>query len=586
MKLKDGDYQQWVAESQMGNTDFKSQFFKGAGVGGALAAMPANFDTFSKPLPEWAAVKPPARDGTDPTATLPDAGQAKGSNAPIGDGSLGGGVAQATEAAGQAKRRQIGVESLRTNAYSEQSRGLASAKATVTSAIIEATRVVHAQNLTERDDLFKNTVAARLKLCLIMMGLKYQDEKTPIDVASGEVLLEAGVWKGPEENHSALQEALSQMTFKPLPDEDAASLTTNSAVHLLIEGIRTKTTEDDIKAAAAHTDDKIKLMVEVCKSLRRASADLKSNVAKRERDEQKAKERQEKKESQKTGAQKRNHTGRNPGAKIAQLDFSEHTTIAEFSMTSDLEAAERPYDMPFIIRQCDTFKKSIAANMPLQKTLGMFASQFMASAACKQTGTTQCPIPEKQGLEDAMIAFQNVLDMATKSGGPQILTKVATVDGFQGLKQCMKTVWLVGWDPSFMEVRAGTESHQVAAVRFISSGDLFVACVPARLVQEAMRLDCQDPHAVFTLELLVGWMQNLLQNALDTFAKQCKQKVCVGHVCVGASSTHQAATSPYMCQLPKPRSSPCGGAPSWHQMPATTTTRRCRSQQSSLTSSA
>ena len=57
--------------------------------------------------------------------------------------------------------------------------------------------------------MFKNTVAARLKLCLIMMGLKYQDEKTPIDVASGEVLLEAGVWKGPEENHSALQEALS-----------------------------------------------------------------------------------------------------------------------------------------------------------------------------------------------------------------------------------------------------------------------------------------------------------------------------------------------------------------------------------------
>ena len=91
MKLKDGDYQQWVAESQMGNTDFKSQFFKGVGVGGALAATPANFDTFSKPLPEWAAVKPPARDGTDPTATLPDAGQAKGSNAPIGDGSLGGG---------------------------------------------------------------------------------------------------------------------------------------------------------------------------------------------------------------------------------------------------------------------------------------------------------------------------------------------------------------------------------------------------------------------------------------------------------------------------------------------------------------
>ena len=172
MKLKDGDYQQWVAESQMGNTDFKSQFFKGVGVGGALAAMPANFDTFSKPLPEWAAVKPPARDGTDPTATLPDAGQAKGSNAPIGDGSLGGGVAQATEAAGQAKRRNIDVESLRTKAYSEQSRALASAKATVTSAIIEATRAVHAQNLTERDDLFKNTVAARLKLCLIMMGFE------------------------------------------------------------------------------------------------------------------------------------------------------------------------------------------------------------------------------------------------------------------------------------------------------------------------------------------------------------------------------------------------------------------------------
>ena len=64
------------------------------------------------------------------------------------------------------------------------------------------------------------------------------------------------------------------MTFKALPDEDAASLTTNSAVHLLIEGIRTKTTEDDIKAVAAHTDDKIKLMVEVCKSLRMASADL------------------------------------------------------------------------------------------------------------------------------------------------------------------------------------------------------------------------------------------------------------------------------------------------------------------------
>ena len=43
LKLKDGDYQQWVAESQMGNTDFKSQFFNGVGVGGALAAMPANF---------------------------------------------------------------------------------------------------------------------------------------------------------------------------------------------------------------------------------------------------------------------------------------------------------------------------------------------------------------------------------------------------------------------------------------------------------------------------------------------------------------------------------------------------------------
>jgi hypothetical protein len=255
--------------------------------------------------------------------------------------------------------------------------------------------------------------------------------------------------------------------------------------------------------------------------LRRAVTDLKANIQKRQRDEKRVKERAEKLE-QKDVDKKRRVGDRVAGGgnkNISDLSFTDQLLIREFADDGELKGlkAEHVYKGPFIIRKSGGFKDLV--NGTLKKTLDTFASQCKASGACKAEGKTHCMLGEKLGLLDAAPVFDAVIQ-ASIVDEPDAMSKLAAVDKLDSLRHAEKQVWIVGWGPAFKEQRAATESYQVASLRAFTSGSLFVVAVPAQLAQEALRYRDKDPTATFTLEAIVGWLQNVEQETLDAIAEE------------------------------------------------------------------
>ena len=439
------------------------------------------------------------------------------------------------------KIRTVDMLSQRNTAHSDLERELNKLVGGV-SGLIQDAMITHTQGDATLDEDFMETLKQRYELLLLCLGktakLSKEDEQQKVALESLDVVVAATkrftediddaetlaankhllVKQDAEEEHvhksrvhqKMLAQEMSRLVFMPV--EDPSALRSLSHLQSLLRQLRKVTTPDALETIVTEVQQAKAALEELKKSVKQSSTDLKGNLAKRARDQQRearAKEKREREGQTKRKSEADSKDKLKTGVKIFAImqDMLDQPVPMDRYETTKQDGSAGALDKPFVVAPCEKIK---GIDGVLLKTLESWSLQFRGAAQCRSADRrTQAPLSAAAGLAAANAIIQDFMPAAAAS-----LNKST-------LAQAVSQTWLFGYMPDLEAILP--EPGCLGSVRLHVGGQCsVVAARPSELCKHLIAAGaCFSDKAKPSILELIAWLKAATVQQLQAVKKDC-----------------------------------------------------------------